>query len=65
MKKILLLSAFSMFALSSLAMNKNKNIEKKILKLYIVWYHCGDGSHGSFYINDLSGAQSVANHLCG
>lgn len=66
MKKLLILLVASLFTFSSFAMNnKARNADEKAIVLYIVYYHCADGVSHSFLINDLSGAQAVANHLCG
>lgn len=62
MKKLLILPLIALFTLSSFT---TKKAEKKQVTLYRVYYHCTDGSGGgSFLINDLAGAQAVANHLC-
>lgn len=69
MKKLFLSLAFMLvanFTFASFSMgNKVKSEAKEVITWYRVYYHCTDGSGGgSFLINDLSEAQSVANFLC-
>ncbi|WP_035668583.1 hypothetical protein [Flavobacterium sp. 83] len=65
MKKIIMLSAISIITLSSFGM-KEKNTNKKPVRLMQYWYHCTDGSGSGTFTCDCSGsgAQSLANFFC-
>ncbi len=64
MKNLFLILSLSFINSFAFANVKNESTSNKKVFLYQVWYHCGNGHHGTFYINSLDGAQDVANILC-
>ena len=65
MKKLLILSAISVFTLSSFSTIPN-NSDKKVVKLSLWNYKCKNGRTGSFWCDGCgqSSAMTIANSLC-
>ena len=68
MKKLLILSAITIFSLSSFSsFDASENAKEEVRTRYTVYFHCTDGHmNGSFqtYSSDPAVWQSIANSLC-